>query len=224
MNPTLLSVIFCVCIFAGALVAGEEPVQGLDRVLQGIVMGAPFGDVVAAHPEATYADADIHDIPVSPEQPGALLITHEKDPFLGLHAFANIGFKGGVVYEMVAVWVYEDGDMTKLCKRFFAAVIQRHGQAYLRETILVYPHTLEERPAAVFVWHEQDAVSLAFYTPASPLDPHPKSSLTYAQFTPGDPFLADVLEKNPPTDEQRELAWKGLKDVLPALEEVKQIK
>lgn len=224
MKPFILCIIFCGCLTMDSVVWGEESVVGLDSVLNGIAMGAKFGDVVATHPEAKYSDSDIHDIPVSLEQPGALLITHEKDPFLGLHAAANIGFKDGVVYELVAVWTSEDDKMTDLCKRFFTAAIQRHGQTYLRETIVVYPRAPEERPAAVFVWHEKDTVVLAFYTPASPLDPHPKSALTYAQFTPGDPFLADIFEKNPATAEQRDQAWKGLADVLPALEEVKQIK
>ena len=223
MKRRLLTVMCCYCLLT-AVVAADENVSGLDLVLRGISMGAKFGDVVAAHPEAAYGDAAIHDVAVSPEQPGSLLITHDEDPFLGLRAYANGGFKDGVVYELVAVWTSGTEEMADLCKRFFTAAIQRHGHAYLRETMLVHPRTPEERPVAVFAWHEKDAVALAFYTPASPLDPHPKSALTYAQFTPGDPFLTDILETNPPTDEQCKEAWESMKSILSALEVVKQDK
>lgn len=223
MNHCLIKVMCCCCLLT-TTIAAEEKVSGMNLVLQGVSMGAKFGDVVAAHPEAAYGDAAIHDLPVSPEQPGSLLITHDKDPFLGLNAFANIGFRDGVVYELVAIWTSETGEMADVCKRFFAAAVQRHGHAYLRETMLVHPRTPEERPVAVFTWHEKDVVVLAFYTPASPLDPHPKSVLTYAQFTPGDPFLTDILETNPPTDDQRKEAWESMKPILSALEAVEQDK
>jgi hypothetical protein len=224
MNYHLIVIMCCCCLLSATATADDKVSEGLDLVLQDISMEAKFGDVVAAHPEAAYGDAVIHDIPVSAEQPGSLLITHDEDPFLGLRAFANVGFKDGVVYELVAVWTSETGEMADVCERFFTAAVQRHGHAYLRETMLVHPRTPEERPVAVFAWHEKDVVVLAFYTPASPLDPHPKSVLTYAQFTPGDPFLTDILETNPPTDEQRKEAWESMTSILSALEAVEQVK
>lgn len=218
-----VSVISLCMIFP--VIAGEEGASnGLDRILGNASIGVAFSDFAPLHPEAVYSDADISDIPVSPEQPGALQINHDEDPFLGLPAYANIGFKDGLLYELVAVWVGDSKTVEDKRRRFFTAALQRHGQAYLHETILVYPHTPEARPVAVFMWQEPTATTLAFYTAASGIDPHPKAALTYAQFTPGDPFLKDIIEKNPPTAEQQEQAWKMLADIAPLLEAVEQAK
>ena len=218
----LLTILCCCSMLVVSVAGAQDTPQGLDRILHGVTMGASFSDVATAHPEAKYSDADIRDIPVSSEQPGALLLKYDEDPLLGLHASVNIGFKEGAVYELVAVWSGSGEDVANRRRRFFTAAIQRHGQTYLRETILVYPHTPEERPAAVFMWQEKDAVILVFYTSASPIDPHPKAALTYAQFQPDDPFLKDIMEKYPPSDVQRDEAWKTVVDILPLLESVEQ--
>ena len=217
-NVTLAISVIALTVIFPAIAEEETASNGLDRMLRNATIGVAFSEFVAAHPEATYSDTDIRDIPVSPERPDALQINHDDDPFLGLSACANIGFKDGLLYELVAVWAGEDKTVADKRRRFFTAAIQRHGQAYLRETILVYPHTPEERPVAVFMWQEPQAVILAFYTTASALDPHPKAALSYAQFAPDDPFLKDIVEKNPPTAEQQKEAWKTLADIVPLLE------
>ena len=191
---------------------------GLDRMLHTAHVGVSFTEFAAAHPEAVYSDADLRETAVSAEHPGSLLITYAVDPFLGLYAFANIGFKDAALYELVSVWTGAPEDVAARRRRFFTATIQRHGPSYTRQTILVHPHTPEERPAAVFLWQDTNATTLAFYTAPSPLASYPRAALTYAQFTPGDPFLDDILYKHPPTDEQREKAWQAHEDILPWLD------
>ncbi len=212
--------IFCILMTTALSVAADDDLGsgGLDRVLPLAAIGTPFAEFVAAHPDAVYSDKDIRDIAVSPERPGALLITHDDDPFLGLTAFANIGFRDGTLYEFVSVWTGAEEDVHARRRRFFTAVIQQHGADYARETILVSPQMPEERAAAVFLWRESDVATLAFYTEPSPIESQPQATLTYAQFTPDDPFLDDLFSRNPPDETQRATAWEAHADILPWLE------
>ncbi|MCK5862123.1 MAG: hypothetical protein KAH38_06540 [Candidatus Hydrogenedentes bacterium] len=206
------------CFFCLSAFAEEEILGELDRVLRNAHIGVTFNEFISVHPEAVYSDIDIRDMPVSLERPGALLLSHDSDPFLGMASYANIGFREGTLYELVAVWNGESSVVKNMGGRFFAAAISRHGQTYLRKTILVYPHTAEERPVAVAMWQESDAAILAFYTPASSTDAPSKATLTYAQFMPDDLFLKDIFEKNLPTAEQQEEAWLLLESIMPVLE------
>lgn len=197
----------------------EETQNPLERFLHGSTIGASFDDFVRTHPEAVYSDPELRNTPVKAEVPGALLIEHESDPFLGLHGFANFGFKEGSLYELVAVWSGNPKVVEAHRKRFFKAIIQRHGHVYARETILVFPNSAEERPVPVLLWQEPTLAALAFYTMPSPLDLEPKASLTYAQFAPGDPFLTDILSRSTPNEEQQRQAWKSLEEVIALLEQ-----
>ncbi len=216
----VMSILFNVAAVALLSVSTADAPQtgALDRMLRLAAIGTEFKAFVEAHPEAKRGDADRRDEPVSMEEPVDLLIVHEADPFLGLHAFANIGFREGRIYEMVSVWTGEPEPVEARRKRFFAAAVHRHGHVYTRETILVFPNTPEERPVAVLCWQDKTSVVLAFYTKTSPLAATQRASLTYALFTPDDPFLADILSRNPADEEQRKTAWAEIEDVLQALD------
>lgn len=198
----------------------HNPASDLDLLLRGARIGMAFDMFVSRHPEAIYSDVSKRAIPVDPEAPEALLITHETDPFLETPAFANFGFRDGRLYELVTVWTGDPDTMHARRERFFAAAVCRHGHAYVRETILVHPNTVDELPVAVFCWHEPDAVSLAFHTPPSSFSQHTKGVFTYAQFSPGDPFLADILDKEALSDAQHASAWESVADILAQLEKV----
>ena len=219
MQDLVLS-LFCFTVTTVASVAAGESTfaSDLERLLRGARIGVTFDVFTERHPYAVYSDADKRDVPVHSDTPGPLLITHETDPFLGLSVFANFGFKEAGLYEMVVVWTGAPETTHTRRRRFLSAAIERHGHAYIRETILVHPGTPDEQSVAVFCWYDADAVSLAFYTPPSPVALHPKGVFTYAQFTPGDPFLDDIFKKSAPTDAQRAAAWRKLADLLPVLE------
>ncbi len=212
--------LYSLAVLAVAAAVADEsaPTRDLERLLHGARIGVAFDVFLERHPDAVYSDTDKRDVPVAPDTPAPLLIIHETDPFLGLSVFANVGFKEGGLYEMVVVWTDTPETTRTRRSRFFSAVIERHGHAYIRETILVHPGTPDEQAVAVFCWHDADAVSLAFYTPPSPIAPHPKGVFTYAQFTPGDPFLDDIFKTSAPTDAQRAAAWGKLADILPTLD------
>lgn len=217
---TILGLFFGIAVMITQGIAADEGAsQGpLQQLLRGANIGMVFSECVAAHPEAVYSDSDLRTTPVTPDKPGALLIEQESDPVFGLHAFANIGFKEGTAYELAAVWSGPPDKVAKARSSFFRAVIDRHGHAYARQAIRVYPGSVEERAAPVMLWQDAKTAVLAFYTPPSSLDRQDRATLTYAQFQAGDPFLNDILSKNAPDAEQRDLAWKDLDPVLREIE------
>ena len=214
----LIIAFLTLCLVASGAAAEETAQGGLERLLHGARIGTAFGAFVEAHPEAVYSDEEKRPLPVLKDAPGPLLIVHTEDPFLGLYQFANFGFKEDRLYEMVAVWSGEPEEVGARRRRFFTAIIKRHGHVYQRKSMRVFPGTPEERAVAVFYWEDKDAVTLAFHTPPSTLDNHPRGTLTYAQFKPGDPFLTDILTSVAATPEQHEQAWKDMADVVDALE------
>ncbi len=201
----------------GLAAPAEKTAEGIEQVLRGARLGTAFGDFVDAHPEAVYSDAELRATPVSKEAPGALLVVHPQDPFLDLYSFSNFGFKEDTLYELVAVWSGEPDTVRAQCTQFIKAVMKRHGPDYTRKSIRVFPKSKEERPVAVFYWEDKDAATLAFYTPPYAYDPQAKATLTYAQFSKGDPFLTDIFTNIATTPEQHDQVWRDIDDIVKAL-------
>jgi hypothetical protein len=207
--------LLCIQIISASEENGEG---GLERVLGDASIGASFAAFVEAHPEAVYSDEEKRKEPVKKDAPGSLLIVHTEDPFLGLYNFANFGFKEEKLYELVAVWSGNPDAVRDHRRRFFTAAIKRHGHAYVRKSMVVFPNTTEQRIVAVFYWQEPDKTILTFYTPPSPLDVNPRATLSYAQFKPDSPFLTDIFINAATTPEQHEQAWKDLSDIMEFLD------
>lgn len=215
MKPKLT---WLLCIAVISVTFGSHgkalPENDLDRMLQGVAMNLGFEECLKRLPEALYSDAALRDTTPTADKPDALLITHGSDPFLGVHAFANIGFQEGKVYELVAVWTGEERDMEARCSRFLKALCQRHGEDYEKKSLFVYPDSEEETAVAVWLWKEKDTVTLGFYTPPAPDSKTKSASLSFAQFKADAEFLEDVFTKNPVPEEVKENAWKKMEQIL----------
>jgi len=210
-----LSVILCA---AAALPASAgEPGKSIEDVLHGACIGTAFPDFVDAHPEAVYSDEALRNSSVSKETPGALLVVHTEDPFLGRYSFANFGFKEGKLYELVAVWSGEPSVIRAQSLIFLSSVIKRHGSDYTRRSIRVFPNSKEERAVAVFYWEKDNIATLAFYTPPPAEDTGAPGTLTYAQFAKDSTFLTDIFVTTPTSAEQNDQAWKDMADITDAL-------
>lgn len=190
----------------------------LDRMLKGIRPGISFKDAIKAHPDAVYSDEERRSEPLAADKPGALLIAHASDPFLGMHAFANIGFRDGAAYELVAVWSGNSTEIRSRCRRFFKAALDLHGNKYVRKSMFVFPDSAEERAVAVFFWQDDKAATLTFYTPPPADKPDGAASLTYAQFKPDASFLDDVFVKKPVPTEKTEQAWQHIAGLVDSVE------
>ena len=71
---------------------------------------------------------------------------------------------------------------------------------------------------AVFLWEDATTSTLAFYTPPAAAETMDgPATLTYAQFTKGDPFLTDIFSNNAATPEQHEQVWRSIDDIVKAL-------
>lgn len=184
--------------------------KGIETVLRGAKLGVSFAEFVEMHPEVVYSDAEKRSQPVTKENPDSLLITYEKDPFLGLSSFANFGFRNGNLYEFVAVWTDNPEIVRPQLRLFFNEIISQHGTTYERKSMRVYPNSEDETVVAVFYWETTQAAIMAFYTPSLPSHNQPKASVTYAQFQPNDPILKDVFTDAAPRAEQQEKAWAEL--------------
>lgn len=201
------SVILCPLFFSGTAPADDAPDNDLDRMLHGVRLNMPFEECLKRLPDAVYSDAALRNTAPDPQKPDALLITYGADPFLGVHAFANIGFQDARIYELVAVWSDEAKDIEARCRRFFKALDERHGAAYEKKSLFVFPGSDQQQAVAVRVWQEADTVTLAFYTPPAENAPSQKASLSFAQFKTGASFLDDVFVNNPVPEEQAAKAW-----------------
>lgn len=209
------TLMLCIAFVASAVDGSAS--EGIEKVLRGACIGTSFEAFVDAHPEAVYSDDALRNTPVQKETPGAMLIVHDQDPFLGHYCFANFGFKEGSLYELVTVWKGEAKVMRAHAVGFLASVMKRHGRDYTRKSILVFPGSREEQPVAVFYWVKKGVASLAFYTPPSAGAQDPIGTLTYAQFSEDSPFLDDIFNKKPTTTEQHEAVWKDMGDIVAAL-------
>ena len=218
MKIAAVCVLTLVCIPGVGFAADAGGAEDLEKMLAGARVGVAFGDFVEAHPEARYSDASLRATPVNKETPGALLIVHTEDPFLGLYSFSNFGFKEGKLYELVAVWKGDAISVRGDGARFLTAVMKRHGRTYTRKSIRVFPKSSEEQPVAVFYWEDETVATLAFFPPpaASETVDGP-ATLTYAQFTKGDPFLTDIFTNTATTPEQHEQVWRDIDDIVKAL-------
>lgn len=190
------------------------PDNDLDRMLQGIHLNMSFAECLERLPDAVYSDAESRNSAPSPDRPEALLITHGADPFLGIRAFANIGFQEAKLYELVAVWTGDEKEVAARCRRFLKALCERHGEKYERKSLYVYPQSEEERAVAVWLWQDKDSVSLGFYTPPAPGSDQATASLSFAQFRPDAEFLQDVFSRHAVTEEKAAAAWKQMDTIL----------
>ncbi|NLV42899.1 MAG: hypothetical protein GXY07_00190 [Candidatus Hydrogenedentes bacterium] len=205
------------CVSYAIPASSGETAEGIEKVLRGAGIGMAFDVFVDTHPEAVYSDDALRGTPVTKETPGAMLIVHDQDPFLGHYSFANFGFKEGSLYELVAVWKGEAAVMRAHALSFLSSVMKRHGRPYERKSILVYPGSPEEQPVAVFCWRKNGVASLAFYTPPPAGAKDPIGTLSYAQFSEDSPFLADIFDKKPTRTDQHEKVWKDVEDIVAAL-------
>lgn len=212
--PWLSLLIVGVCVLPAF---AEDAEKSIEDMLRGAQAGMPFTDFVEAHPEAVYSDETLRETAVSKDAPGALLIVHTEDPFLGLYSFANFGFKDGKLYELVAVWSGEVEDIRGKCATFLSSAMKRHGKDYTRKSIRVFPNSKEERPVAVFYWEKDNVASLAFFTPPPADAPSGPGTLTYAQFAKDSAFLQDIFVTTPTTEEQHDQAWKDMAGIVDAL-------
>lgn len=217
MRLPILGFSFLICVACVSPAFAEDTEKSIEDLLRGARVGTTFPEFVDAHPEAVYSDETLRQAPVAKETPGALLIVHTEDPFLGLYSFANFGFKEGKLYELVAVWSGEASGMRAQAVTFLSSVMKRHGRDYTRKSIRVLPNAKEEKTVAVFYWEKDDVAALAFYTPPPAADAGAPGTLTYAQFAKDSPFLADIFVNTPATQEQHDQAWKDMAGIVDAL-------
>ena len=163
MKIAAVCVVILVCVAGAGFAADTDGADAFEKMLAGTRAGTAFAELVDAQPEARDSDEALRAAPVDKEAPGALLIVHTEDPFLGLYSFANFGFKDGKLYELVAVWSGEVEDIRGKCATFLSSVMTRHGKDYTRKCIRVFPNSKEERPVAVFYWEKDNVASLAFF-------------------------------------------------------------
>ncbi|NLN92592.1 MAG: hypothetical protein GX130_04675 [Candidatus Hydrogenedens sp.] len=215
MKSKLICLLYCAAAAIAFLPRAEAlPKNDLDRMLQGVTINTTFEECLQRLPDALYSDAELRETRPQADKPGALLIAHGTDPFLGVHAFANIGFQEEKVYELVTVWTGEKKDMEARCKRFLKALCKRHGEDFEKKSLFVYPDSEQEMAVAVWVWENEEAVSLAFYTPPSPDSTANNASLSFAQFKPDAEFLQDVFTKNPVPEEEARKAWEKMNKLI----------
>ncbi|OQB38581.1 MAG: hypothetical protein BWY09_01297 [Candidatus Hydrogenedentes bacterium ADurb.Bin179] len=218
MKIAAVCVVILVCVAGAGFAADTDGADAFEKMLAGTRAGTAFAEFVDAHPEARYSDEALRAAPVDKEAPGALLIVHTEDPFLGLYSFSNIGFKEGKLYEFVAVWKGNAKTVRGHCARFLAAVMKRHGREYTKKSMRVFPDSSEEQTVAVFFWEDAAAATLAFYTPPAAAETMDgPATLTYAQFTKGDPFLTDIFSNNAARPEKQEQVWRDIDDIVKAL-------
>ncbi len=219
MKLAFLWVAIMLCAVQLSFAAEKAGGDDLEKMLHGARIGTAFTDFVEAHPEAVYSDASLRATPVNKETPGALLIVHVQDPFLGLYSFSNFGFKEGKLYELVAVWKGDSKTIRGHSPRFLKAVMKRHGRDYTKKSIRVFPNSKEEQPVAVFYWEGETTATLAFFTPPAAAETMDgPATLSYAQFTKGDPFLTDIFSNNATTPEQHDQVWRDIDDIVKSVD------
>jgi len=193
-----------------------SPTSGLEKVVGGAVWGVSFGDFVKAHPEAAYSDPALLEKKIDPAQPGGLLESYEKDPFLELTCTVDYGFRDAKLYEFVAMWSGGKSTVDKLRETFFRACVARHGKNFKREAIRLRPNSDAEELIPVFCWEENhDRVIAYAANPAPGGAPPRKAVLNYSMFAKDDTYIASLFVGGTLSAEKRAELWKNLNALFP---------
>jgi hypothetical protein len=206
-------------LLSAAALAGDPPAiptSGLEKVVGGGVWGVPFADFVNAHPDAAYSDPTRLEMKVDPAQPGGLLESYEKDPFLGLVCTVDYGFREGKLYEFVAMWSGETAAVDKARESFFRACVARHGNNFKREAMRLRPNSDAEELIPVFCWEEAHDRVLAYTAnPAPGGAPPRKAVINYSMFAKDDAYITSLLVGDTLGEEKRAELWKALNALFP---------
>jgi hypothetical protein len=206
-------------VLAAAALAGPPPpgpTSGLEKVVGGAVWGMPFVDFVKAHPDAAYSDPAKLEKKVDPAQPGGLLESYDKDPFLGLTCTIDYGFRDAKLYEFVAMWSGETAAVDKVRESFFRACVVRHGKNFKREAMRLRPNSDAEELIPVFCWEENHDRVLAYTAnPAPGGAPPRKAVLNYSMFSKDDTYVASLLVGSTLSVEKHAELWKKLDSMFP---------